>query len=64
MLLEVGLQALEGDHDDSDVVKGLLVEGQLHDIFDCLSAKLMQCVEGPLVSFEGVPNHLDDLSVR
>ena len=39
------------------------MKGQLHDVFYCLPAELVNGCECPLVSFEGFPHCLYDFSV-
>ena len=63
LTLEVRLQPLEGNHDHCNIVEGLLVEGQLHDVFDCFSAELVQGVEAAFISPEGVPDHFDHFGI-
>ncbi len=61
--MHIGLQSLERYHYNRDIVQSLFIESKLHYVFHCFTAKLMKIAECSLVSFEGVPDHLDYFSI-
>jgi len=63
MALEIRLQTLKCYHDHRYIVQRLFVESQLHDVLHRLPAELMQSVETALIPPEGVPDHLDHISI-
>jgi len=64
LAVEVVLQPLEGNHHDRYIIQSLLIEGQFHYILHCPPAELVDVLEAPFISLEGVPHDLDYLSIR
>lgn len=59
---EGGLETLQAEHDDGDVVEGLPEDGQLHYVLDGDAAELVKGAEAGAVA-SGVPDALDDVVV-